>query len=234
VTKLHKSFSSLAAELLIVIVGILMAISIDAWWSGIGDRRAEQVLLLSLSEEFEENERALATQFDPYERRSASAETLLRLGPEATDLSTDSLTSLWRWITRGGSYDPATGVLDAAMSSGDITLIRDPALRATLAGWPGKVDNLKDVEVIVTNLVFGQFVPWMRLQTALPEESFAEFGIPPGRNSTDYELLSSSVVVENFLRELVAWGYVLNADREGVQETIDATQMGILKNLLQQ
>ena len=150
-TKLHKSFSSLAAEFLIVIVGILMAISIDAWWSERGDRRDEQVLLRSLSEEFEQNERALATQFEPYERRLASAETLLRLGPEATDISADSLTSLWRWITRGGSYDPSTGVLDAAMSSGDITLIRDPALRAILAGWSSSVDDLTDVEDIVND-----------------------------------------------------------------------------------
>lgn len=135
-------------------------------------------------------------------------------------------------MTRGGSFDPSTGVLDAATTSGDITLIRDPALRATLAEWPGTVADLTDVEGLVDQLVFAQLVPWLRLNTPLPEGSFAEFGIPPARSPTDFDLLSSSWIVENYLRELVAWGRILEDTREGLEGMIASIQAGIERSLL--
>jgi hypothetical protein len=228
--KLNRSVPSIAAELLIVIVGILMAISIDSWWTQVGDRRAERELLASLSGEVAKNQELLERQFDFYGSRTKAAETLLRLGPQAADLPADSLAALWKWITRGGSYDPSTGVLDAAVTSGTVTLIRDPAIRVALAGWPGTVANLSEVERIVNTLLFDQLVPWLRQQTALPGESFGELGIPAARLATDYEFLSSNLVMENFLREIVAWGRILVDNRRELDETIDLIQSGIRRS----
>lgn len=134
-------------------------------------------------------------------------------------------------MIRGGSYDPATGVLDAAMNSGDIRVIRDPELRAALAEWPATVDNLSNVEAIVDTLVFGQMVPWVRMQTALPNNSFAEFGIPDARIDTDYEFLASSVVMENFLREEIAWGRIPDGNRNDLVQVIDKICTRIRENL---
>lgn len=229
--KSNRSFSSFLAELVIVIVGILMAISIDAWWQGIGDSRAERVLLADLRTEFETNRSLLATQFVAYDRRVAAAETLQLLGSDATSLPVDSLNALWKWVLRGGTYDPANGVYEAAVAAGDMTLIDDPNLRAALARWPGRVENMQFVEGAVNNLIFEQLIPWMRLQTAFPNNSFAEFGIPDAQHTTDYEFLSNSVVVDNFLREWVSWDRALQMDREMVDDSIDEILAGIERRL---
>lgn len=229
-SQIRKSLSSMTVELVIVIVGILMAISIDSWWQDRHDRIAEQALLHALRTEFQANAAELDLQFTWYENRFASVEELLRLGPAATDLPADSLAAVWTWVFRGGTYDPATGVLTSAMASGEIALIEDRDLRRTLAAWQAKMDNFHRVETIVENLIFEQFMPWVRERTALPD-ALGEGGMPLVRGQPDYLMLSESVVVENFLRELQGWGVILRFDRGQVKATIDEVLAGIDRNL---
>ena len=221
----------LYVEAAAIVGSILLAFAIDAWWDEIGDQRSERVLLEALDAEFKKNQELLDEQIGVYQRRTSAASALLSLGSGATNPEPDILNSHWRWVIRGGTYDPSTGVLDAAVSSGNITVIRDSELRVALANWPALVEDLNDVENLVTNLVFNQLVPWIRLQTALPDGSFAEFGIPEARSETDFDLLSSSIVMENFLREEVAWGRILDQHTGELNETIALIQTRIRLNL---
>jgi hypothetical protein len=200
----------LAAELIVVVLGVLIAISIDAWRQGLQDRRDEKALLESLLAEFDFNRDALAAQAAVYRRGGDSSEELLRLGPEARSLPSDTLAGLWRWITRGGTDDPSSGALDAATASGEIGLVQDAALRAALAQWSADVKNLRNVEHRIANLIFEQFMPWRREATILPPDGFGESGWPTGRSEPDLVFLSSSPVLENFLREEVAWARILD------------------------
>ncbi len=221
----------LYVEAAAIVGSILLAFAIDAWWDEIGDRRSERAVLEALDAEFKKNQELLNEQIDVYHRRASAASALLSLGSSATNLEPDILNSHWRWVIRGGTYDPSTGVLDAAVSSGNITVIRDPELRVALANWPSLVVDLNDVENLVTNLIFNQLVPWIRLQTALPDDSFGEFGIPEASSETDLDLLSSSIVMENFLREEVAWGRILDHHMVELNETIALIQTRIRINL---
>lgn len=153
-----------------------------------------------------------------YRLRSESAQVLLALGPDVAGVDRDVLTGHWRWVIRGGTYEPSTGVLDAAVASGTIRVIEDHELRAALADWPGQVEDFTKVEVIVERLIFEQMVPWIRRQTALPN-AWSEFGIPDAPTPTDFDVLASSTVSQNFLRELIAWGRVLEESRNELEQT---------------
>ncbi len=52
----NKSVRWLLAELTVLVVGILIAISVDAWRQDLQDRETEQVLLKALAVEFTNNE----------------------------------------------------------------------------------------------------------------------------------------------------------------------------------
>ena len=229
--RIRQSVGWLAAELLVVIVGILLAIGIDSWWASRANQAAEQDLLRDLAAEFARNDSLLEWQFSFYERRRAAAETLLELGPGAADLPLDSLDILWQYVTRGGSFDPDRGVFDAAISSGDINRSQDSELRARLASWPSATADLRDVEDLVDVLLFTQFLPWIREQTALPGGYLGELGVPGGRNVTDYRLLSSSVVAENYLREITGWGRILLKLREDLRVILDEVSAHLTENL---
>lgn len=221
----------LVAELVIVVMGVLIAISIDAWLEGRQDRRDEHVLVESLHREFESNRDRLVRQLEVYGKRSAAVEQLLDLGVEAERLPSDSLNALWRWVTRGGSYDPATGVLLSSTSSGDIGLIEDLELRSAIAAWPSAVDNFADLESAIGNLIMNQMMPWLRSQTALPPSGFGELSWPAGSHQTDTGLLLSSVVFENFLREEIAWDWILERDGAGMMTDLDSI-LGMLQRQL--
>ncbi len=221
----------LLAEIIIVVVGILMAFSIDSWWQGVEDQQTEQTLLRSLAIEFESNQQQLESKIQIYRLRATAAETLLNLHSRSSSVSPEAVEEHWKWITRGGSYDPSTGVLDAAISSGDITVLQDLDLQVSLAEWPAKVQNFRFVEDIVSNLIINQLIPWMRTATALPNNSFGELGLPDSRSETDYQLLASSIVIENFLREMVAWGRILEEDVSELEGSFVQVKAGISRNL---
>lgn len=225
-----RSLRWLLAELSVVVVGILLAISINAWWQGIQDRHTERDLLQSLAGEFERNEGRLDEQFATYTLRSASAEALLDLGADIAGVDRSVLNAHWRWVIRGGTYEPSTGVLDAAVASGTIRVIQDHELRVALADWPGQVEDFTKVEIIVEKLIFEQMVPWMRQQTALPN-AWSEFGIPDAPTPTDFELLASSTVSQNFLREIIAWGRVLESSKKELELANNMIRARISENL---
>jgi len=221
----------LLSEVTIVVAGILMAFSIDSWWQGVEDRQIEQTLLRSLAIEFESNQQQLESKIQIYRLRTTAAETLLDLHSRADPVNSEAIEDHWKWITRAGSYDPSTAVLDAAISSGAITVLQDLDLQVALAEWPAKVQNFSFVEDIVSNLIINQLIPWMRTATALPNNSFGELGLPDSRSETDYQLLASSIVIENFLREMVAWGRILEEDVSELEGSFVQVNAGISRNL---
>lgn len=89
----QQSIRWLLAEICVVVMGILLAISIDAWWQGLEDRRVEHALLQALATEFETNQEFLDLQFTAYDRRASGAQALLDLGPDLTGVETDLLVS---------------------------------------------------------------------------------------------------------------------------------------------
>ena len=74
---------------------------------------------------------------------------------------------------------------------------------------------------LITDFITKQLSPWLRTQSALPPGGFGLSGVPDGRFPHDAEQIHSSVVFENFTRELVAWDLALRLDREELDELIN-------------
>jgi len=208
----------LAAELLIVIFGVLIALSVDAARQGFGQRRLERQVLQALRDEFEANRRLLDEQLSAYRRRTAAAEVLLALGSGVAAIQPDSLGVLWARVTRAGTYDPSQGVLAAAISTGNIGLIRDLQLRAALAQWPSDLEDLRYAEELVADLIYGHLMPWARTQADFPNGGFG-LGAGP-MSSAAWAPALSHRTMQNLLREEIAWGRIIEGAR--VSETIDS------------
>ena len=71
------------AEAVVITGSILLALALESWWGGVGDRRAEQVSLASLEVEFAETRAELLRARGIHTGRcgaTASARLLLRTG----------------------------------------------------------------------------------------------------------------------------------------------------------
>jgi hypothetical protein len=120
----------------IVIVGsILLAFGIDAGWDARQERARRGELMADLEAEVALNVERLADALARQRLRLERVDLLLReITPDAVGLQPDSLRALQAGVLTNPSYDPAWGILDLLIQSGDLALLDDRELRARLAG----------------------------------------------------------------------------------------------------
>lgn len=132
-----------AAEILVVVAGILIALALNAWWQGREQRRDEQRLLAALLDEFGANRDRLAEILAFHEDLKATTRALLTLSADPPlALSADSVDQLLADVTWWASYTTLEStVLDAAVLDGQLDLIQADSLRRLLSAWRSEVES---------------------------------------------------------------------------------------------
>jgi len=135
----------LAAESTAIVLSILVAFAIDAWWEERQERQDERRYLLSLRQELSSGMEFLA------ERENTNADMAdahvaligqMQGDPRATD------DSLFYWLSlasRPGEIDLPRVVFDDLQSSGGTQLIRSDELRVALALYGRRLANIGEV-----------------------------------------------------------------------------------------
>ncbi len=85
----------LLAELVVIVGGVFVALSLEGLMDERTNRQEEQVVLEALRREFVANRKELDVQFANYDRRTAAAKEFLKMGPSAAELPVDSAAVLW-------------------------------------------------------------------------------------------------------------------------------------------
>lgn len=133
-------FRYLLAESVMIIVSILVAFALDAWWDNQQDREAEQAYLAALHSDFLETRARLAVTKDHELEVIRDSRRLLGMeeDPPPTGTALDSmLFAVWSLP----ALEPVNGALDELVSSGQLRLIRDEPLRTALAAWAADVEQ---------------------------------------------------------------------------------------------
>lgn len=120
-------------EFLVIVVGVLAALWIDAGWSWLQDRDEERLILADLAADFTAN-------LETIDQTLASHDAQLRavergLSADLTVLPMEEILPMTRDVFILETFLPRTGALEAAISSGRLNLIRNRALRSRLTGW---------------------------------------------------------------------------------------------------
>ena len=146
----------LAGELLVIVIGVLIALGAQAGVEEWSDRRRERAFIVDLIEEFRQNEARLLTDLE-LTRSAVAASELWRDGIEDGSLGIDSLAVLYAASLNPARFDPISGYLRSLIDGGDLGLIRDSRLRAELAGWPDLYEEQRltsvAIDVIRANLM---------------------------------------------------------------------------------
>ena len=145
-----------------VVVSILFAFAIDAWWAERLDRISERQELTRLQLEFEENlERN--PSFGPAQTNARSASLrIYELLTEAAESNMDSLDIpdlLVANMLRSPILDIETPVLDSLIRSGRIENIRNTDIFPAVMNWQRTVSNNTDSERRALLFVDQQLLP---------------------------------------------------------------------------
>jgi hypothetical protein len=158
------SFGRLFLEGVAIIVSILLAFSIDAWWDGHQERQEEERLLIALLDEFRENKELLEeARIHHRAVEQAELELMALAADTSPDISPDSLDQLigeinWWWSATKFS----TGALNSVVLAGKLHLIRNEELRREVAGWQAEIAKVHFNEGQDYTTFHEDFMPYLR------------------------------------------------------------------------
>ncbi len=190
------------AEGAVIVLSILLAFGIDAWWEGRQERAEEREALEALADDFDAAARELESERLLVDSLLTASHAILRwTGPDADSRHVDSLALVLPELSRMPNYQPPTGTLDALVGSGDLRLIRSDTLRAALASFQNRLAAHKRSEGFGADMLFGEYLPY--LNEVLPMKRFGLGGDGVSRFEVDVGALLRSMEFENQIQHRV-------------------------------
>ncbi len=146
--KFSKYLLYAIGEILLVVIGILIALQIDNWNEERKLRREEQTLLRQLKEEYLTNLEQLDSKISTRLVLLNSSKDLLGYFDDPTSANRDSVISKLGNLNLTLTYDPIDNDL---IASGKINMIQNPELKSLLTKWSTDVVQVQEVEAIYVN-----------------------------------------------------------------------------------
>ena len=137
--KTGKYFKYAIGEIVLVMIGILLALQVNTWNEEIKERNIEQEYLTDLLEEmnynFSELERVMLLN---QKNNEAAMELIKYTGPQKPVISEKLFeTLIFRAMQREVQYRPNSGVIDEIISSGKLSIFESKKIRKIVSSWSG-------------------------------------------------------------------------------------------------
>ena len=147
-------------EILLVVIGILIALQINNWNEGKKYITQEKNILSSLLKDFEHNKSLLESSSEVYTNIVSRLEAKLRyIGGNSNELTQemkDTLTTISTWTPLFSN-----GTLNSIMNSNQLGLIRNENLKTMLTAYPSSFDIAKEMSKKLKKYVFNVEMPFI-------------------------------------------------------------------------
>jgi len=176
------------AESIAIVVSILLAFWIQAWWDGRQERSEERELLVTLMEEFEEKKRLYLYTSKYIQGIKDSVNELLDIALnselDASEEHIDRLIGYTWWFADPEIWRP--GALNSLIASGDMGLISNRELRAVLNDWWMEFGKIEQYSIVDRDFGNNRQTPFLARHASLPQILNATKQ-QPGHPSVTYE-----------------------------------------------
>ena len=191
------NWKRIAVEAMAIVVSILLAFAIDAWWDDRQERIEEREVLLGLKSEFSRYRDDLAISIEIHANALLStSEFVVATRRGSWDSEVHNFDLAFADIFDAKSHDYGGGILDALISSGRLEIISDNDLRVKLATWNEVFDEIRDDEVRNIKFITDRVDPYL-LRWHIPISraielccSFTKWPLPTRSVTDDPDALS--------------------------------------------
>lgn len=152
------AWKRLTAEAAAIVVSILLAFWIDAWWDGRKEQLEEQEILVGLEVEFVD----LRDRLDEWAQFNRTGIEFIEqfLSDAVTEMNLRSIESAFTYASLVNVLDQG-GALDALLASGRLERISDRGIRARLVKWPDWLDDIHTNDLSSRSYVMSEIVPYL-------------------------------------------------------------------------
>ena len=212
-------------EILLVVIGILIALQVNNWNKNKNQKVEEHNALINLKQDFSYNKKQLdslilKTNFFV----EISLEILNHTGAKPKPKSEDDFNKLLNNIATTPHYYPQNGFLDDLINSGRLDIISNAQLRNKLSSWKPDLDYIKYREEVLTNynLDIINYVikhgSWLNVDEV--SNSFSGFKFPKSGFDMDNRALLDNVQFENMTENHINFLLELKEKQKKAQKLI--------------
>ena len=189
-------------EILLVVIGILIALSINNWNENRKNLSKKETLLKALQIEFSSNLTQLDTVLYYDDLVLKNIRRFMKLDPDnSVEMTSDSMPNWFQNSSFRWTFNPLNGALRSGISSGEIHLIKNDLLANLLFGWQDFVSDAKEGEVrTIAALVDSKSITERHIRNIDYRNSYLpELG--KSRFLSDYQSLFRDPLFEDYLAE---------------------------------
>lgn len=158
--KLAKYMIYALGEILLVVMGILIALQVNNWNIDRLELKKEQEILKALKVEFEANLYDLQRVNDEHQIIYSELRDLQEI-TKARNYEDPRLDSLVHGVIRWFTFTERPGASSNLINSGNLNLITNDELRDLITEWSGTVADVVDDEVFTANFIRETMLPFL-------------------------------------------------------------------------
>jgi len=211
----HIAWQRIAAEGVAIVISILLAFSIQAWWEDRTERIDEREVLTALQVELKQNIGLMAGELS---FRRAMVEPITELldlfGKDELPGQTELDELFGRLVWESATY-PATGVFESLVQGGQLSQVEQADLRVQIAALSNVYRNLNHVEQAATHVEEDLLMPYLygrvdfvriaNAHPASPGGGSPLYPVFPGGQSSDYDSVLADLTFKGLLVRML-WG----------------------------
>ncbi|GAA4280355.1 DUF6090 family protein [Gaetbulibacter aestuarii] len=148
-------------EIILVVIGILIALQINNWNEKRKDTLKEKSVLAAIHEEFLQNRKQLDSVISYHKKSFHACEKLIKLFP--IDIEKDNLDSISSYLNKvfyTWTFNPSQGSVNSIISTSSFDIIRNKELRDLLISWPDMVADFQENEIQARQTIYNEFDPF--------------------------------------------------------------------------
>ena len=220
--KMGKYFKYAIGEILLVVIGILIALNVNNWNEQRKSAKKEISILKVLKLEFEANREQLVSIMNLHKASTESGFSLIKyFNQDITKIPSVTFDTLVVAFNDPSTFDPRKGQLNSITSSGEINLISNQELNILLSSFEDMIKDTDEEEQAISTLV-DDFADQGYSYINMPTIFKTVFNSPDNASfTTNYDMFFKDIRMYNIIGETNTWRYVLMLEEEDQLSSIN-------------
>ena len=219
--KTGKYFKYAIGEIVLVVIGILIALQINNWNSDRLEKNEEQNALINLEKDFILNKKNLEDVISDTKKYIQSDLTILNFNRNGFPQKSEAeFNKLLDDLTALSEFFPSNSFLDNLLNSGNLSLIKNQKLRNKLSSWKPKIEKIKDkenntrqYETSALNFIIKNG-SWLNVDEVSNSKVTKKYNLPKSRFKIDNRNLLDYPEFENMVENLIVHKNSVNDSQE--------------------
>ena len=149
-------------EIVLVVIGILIALQINTWNQQRKAAYKENILLSELHQEFVKNRIQFNIVVSKHQEAMDACDSLIAMFPIVIEkVNLDSLAKKARPLKRRWTFNPSQGIINSLVSTSSFELISNRELRKLLVSWNDVIIDYQEDELTSKKFVVDNLNPFL-------------------------------------------------------------------------